>query len=124
MGSLSEQIQLVDETQRSLKVMADYDCFPLWETDQSGLRNLNPKDLPISRELACSLMAWAIEYDQCFDNTDPKMSGFPTRRLHEEFVRKGWVLAASLQTELGSGWTILYFNDLEGDIRQVFQNLP
>ncbi|MDQ9040700.1 hypothetical protein RFH95_09680 [Acinetobacter nosocomialis] len=33
-----------------IKLMPDYQCYPLWEYDEFGLvANLNPKDLPISK---------------------------------------------------------------------------
>jgi hypothetical protein len=43
----------------TIKVMADYECWPLWNGD-----NLDPDSLPLSTYLREQLAAWAERYDE------------------------------------------------------------
>jgi hypothetical protein len=69
---------------RKIKVMADYDCWPLWETSP-GIENVDPETLPISRELARDLAAWQAKYDATMVRDDPASSGF-----HDDEVEYAW----------------------------------
>ena len=51
-GGLSEKI----------KLMADYQCFPLWDASQEGGgRNIDPDELPISLSLKARLNLWRVK---------------------------------------------------------------
>jgi hypothetical protein len=44
---------------KNIKLMADYQCHPLWNMSPGEYGDINPDDLPISQELKDQLNAWA-----------------------------------------------------------------
>lgn len=40
---------------KTIKLMADYDCFPLWKSSPGEVGNIDPEDLPISYDLKAYL---------------------------------------------------------------------
>lgn len=56
---------------RVIKLMADYQCFPLWEASPGAVGNIDPKDLPISLSLQRELMVWAEKFDATLNMQDP-----------------------------------------------------
>lgn len=91
---------------RTIKLMADYQCFPLWEASPGDFGNIDPKDLPISRALQEALMAWAMKFDSTLNLDDPATSGFDSDEGAEEFRKEGEVLARRLQEELGPTYQV------------------
>lgn len=94
---------------REIKLMADYQCFPLWEASPGIVGNIDPASLPISLGLKNLLHEWSGEYDATLNLEDPALSGFCSDAAHAEFQRKGQFLAAALQAELGEGYRIKLF---------------
>ncbi|GAA1042353.1 hypothetical protein GCM10009566_43750 [Streptomyces murinus] len=105
------------ETKRhpTIKVMADYECHPLWLTGVDA-GDIEPGDsrLNLSPQLAQRFTTWAEQFDQTLNHDDPISSGFLTRQAEEEFVATGESLASDLARELGSGWRVLY-QDIRSD---------
>ncbi len=52
-----------------LKIMADYDCWPLWEGSDVG--NVEPECLPLTTNSRARLAAWQAELDESLDRDDP-----------------------------------------------------
>lgn len=102
------------KTIRRIKLMADYDCFPLWDLGDAGPANLDPEGLPIPADLLSDLQAWARRYDDTLDRADPMNSGFPSPEDHTEFAKTGSELALRLAKSLGSSWSVIYFNNATG----------
>ena len=48
---------------KSMKLMADYHCFPTWVSDSSGYSNVDPKTLPLPKALIEKIMSWSEKYD-------------------------------------------------------------
>jgi hypothetical protein len=96
----------------SIKVMADYECHPLWDTSPSGPNNLDPANLPLPEHLRSELRDWASEYDATLNRASPAESGFLDPEVHGAFVARGRALA--IQTKAALGVTVTYFNDLSG----------
>ncbi|CAN5696563.1 hypothetical protein BH11PSE12_BH11PSE12_34570 [soil metagenome] len=86
---------------RIIKLMADYQCFPLWDSSPGQVGNIDPKDLPISQALTTQLLTWAQLYDGTLNMDDPTCSGFQSNEDEAEFKRVGNELGARLQAELG-----------------------
>ncbi len=86
---------------RSLKLMADYECFPLWEQTETDTDNIDPEDLPISQGLRDALNAWAQRYDDTLDRADPRRSGFSNSEAKAAFNATGQALLDRLEAELG-----------------------
>lgn len=92
---------------RTLKLMADYECFPIWEASPGEIGNVDPASLPISPALVSRLDAWAAAFDETLNQDDPVRSGFPSRTAEEEFRAEQQELCEALQTELGAAYVII-----------------
>jgi hypothetical protein len=91
---------------RTIKLMADYQCFPLWEASPGIVGNIDPEDLPISSSLQQRLMAWAEKYTATLDMDDPPCSGFESEQEASEFRQEGEVLVQCLREELGVSYAV------------------
>jgi hypothetical protein len=101
MDLLLERILLNRRKMRTLKLMADYECFPLWEMLDNGLDNVNPSELPLSDDLKNSLNIWSNKYDQTLNHDDPANSGFASEADEKQFEQEGEALLECLKKELG-----------------------
>lgn len=86
----------------SIKLMADYQCHPIWDMSPGKYRDVDPDELPISEGLKARLKAWAAKYDETLDIDSPADSGFATAELEEEFKEEGRALVSLLKSELGA----------------------
>ena len=93
---------------RALKLMADYQCFPLWEISPGAVGNVDPASLAISSNLIARLNEWAARFDSTLDLDDPMNSGFPSDAAEREFATDGRDLCRALQVELGDGYLITH----------------
>lgn len=91
---------------RRLRLMADYDCHPLWGTAADEIGDVDPASLPISAGLVADLAHWAATFDATLVRDDPGRSGFPSAETADAFRAAGEGLAARLRAELGADWTI------------------
>lgn len=91
---------------RRLKLMADYDCHPLWGTVDPEIGDVDPASLPLSAGLVADLAAWAAAYDATLDRDDPSASGFAGSEAEASFRAEGARLAERLSAELGSDFEI------------------
>jgi hypothetical protein len=104
----------LDTNKQAIKVMAEYESFPLWRTNSDGTANVDPASLPISRGLAQTLLDWADSYDRTLNRDDPLASGFPDTAAEDDFYAHGERLARQLATELGTQYTVEYFDGRSG----------
>jgi hypothetical protein len=91
---------------RSIKLMADYQCFPLWDVSPGAVGNIDPEDLPISLSLQQMLMGWAAKFDATLNMNDLASSGFGSERAASEFRKEGEALAQLLAEELGAAYVV------------------
>ncbi|MDV3349815.1 hypothetical protein D0962_21105 [Leptolyngbyaceae cyanobacterium CCMR0082] len=92
---------------RTLKLMADYDCFPLWEILDNDLKNIDPSDLPLSNKLRNSLKIWSDKYNATLNYDDPINSGFESEIDEQKFEQEGEALFKFLKKELGREFRII-----------------
>ena len=92
---------------KHIKLMPDYQCFPLWDLTPDAYGDLDPKALPISELLQGQLMDWARTYDQTLNWQDPARSGFVTVEAKNSFEAEGLRLANQLREELGAEYAVL-----------------
>jgi hypothetical protein len=59
---------------KRIKVMADYDCHPLWALDEDQYGDFPPSALDLSPELTRDLDAWADAYTASLNREDPARS--------------------------------------------------
>ena len=91
---------------RTIKLMPDYQCHPLWEASPGMVGNIDPATLPISRELVARLAEWARLYDATLNVDDPVQSGFKHDAEKQAFIDVGNRLAEALQAELGDSYLV------------------
>lgn len=91
---------------KNIKLMADYQCHPLWNMSPGEYGDIAPCELPISKELQQGLSRWAAMYDETLDADYPPNSGFKSEALEHEFKREGERLAECLRRELGPDFSI------------------
>src|SRR5450755_3182991 len=48
---------------QTLNLMADYDCWPQWQSSSDGATNVDPADLPITPALRDVLCDWTKQRD-------------------------------------------------------------
>lgn len=92
---------------RRIKLMADYECFPIWEASPGVVGNIDPQELPISSGLRERLMLWAETFDKTLHRDDPASSGFANECDESAFRDEGEGIARALQDELGDGYVVL-----------------
>jgi hypothetical protein len=93
---------------RTIKLMADYQCSPLWENSPGRVGNISLDDLPLSKVLRIRLFDWACSFDETFNDSDPINSGFTDQGALSKFQLEGLELANLLQQELGENYSIKY----------------
>jgi hypothetical protein len=91
---------------KSIKLMADYQCHPLWNMSPGEYGDINPDDLPISQGLKDQLHAWARVFDTTLNMDYPPDSGFESEEAETEFRRAGYRMAEQLRAELGPEFTV------------------
>jgi hypothetical protein len=86
---------------KTIKLMPDYQCCPLWDMTPGEYGDIDPMTLPIPELLQSQLMDWARVYDETLDMEDPVNSGFVTADAKDAFEAEGMRLADRLREELG-----------------------
>lgn len=97
---------------RRLKLMADYDCWPLWEAGEDLVGNVDPATLPISVELRDRLLRWAERFDAGLNREDPASSEWSSPEERVAFDEEGRDLARALRRELPDGYEFVYFSEV------------
>jgi hypothetical protein len=97
-----------------IKLMADYNCFLLWNMNE--ISNIDPNTLPLSIEIKQRLENWAYCYDVTLNLDDPLSSGFPTAEAGITFEEEGKALWKILQETLGSEYIVFYFSQTESKL--------
>jgi hypothetical protein len=98
------------DSARSLRLAADYDCFPLWLLVDGQYRNVDVSSVPLSDQLQNELERWSLDFDKTLNSEDPASSGFISNNAQIAFAERGEVLARRLKTELGDSWAVSYYD--------------
>ena len=93
---------------RTLKLMPEYDSYPLWDVTEELSLNIDPRMLPISPLLSEAIMNWADRFQQTLNQVYPPESGFEDPQAAKEFRREGERLAEQLADELGEEYSVTY----------------
>jgi len=90
-----------NHTQARVRVMAEYQCFPIWRDEPTGVSNVAPAALGLSDRLASQLHLWAHRFDGTLNRADPDSSGFVDSASKDAFYADGLELARQMREELG-----------------------
>ncbi|WP_330329194.1 hypothetical protein OHS33_05240 [Streptomyces sp. NBC_00536] len=108
---------------RRVRVLADYQCHPLWLSGYPDgyVGDIAPEDelLNLSPELVRGLTAWAAEFDAILCWEDPGSSDFPSPEAEQAFAEKGEALARQVARELGPEWSVKYHDLRLGADRSI-----
>jgi hypothetical protein len=69
--------------------------------------DIDPCELPISKELQMRISKWAAIYDETLDVNYPPNSGFKSEEAEREFRQEGERLAIMLREELGTDFSVV-----------------
>ena len=97
--------------QRKFKLMADYECWPVWETTGGEFCNLDPQLLGLSDALVNRIEAWADLYDATLQSDDPAASDFTNETDRLSFEHEGLTIWWAMQLALPDA-EISYFSEL------------
>lgn len=96
---------------KRIKLMAEYNYYPLWEMDDVG--DIDPSDLRLSDETIERLLQWAKIYDGIINWDEPYLAGFASEKERIAFEGEGISLWQQLQKELGDEYKIFYMSELQ-----------
>ncbi len=93
---------------KKIKLMADYQCYPLWWDEPTRWGDINPATLPLDAETILRLKKWADAMNATLTLADPASSGFPTQQEKEAFEQEGIEIFMLLEEELASEYEVSY----------------
>lgn len=93
---------------QQIKLMADYDCWPLWWAGDAEPGDIDPNTLPLSPATIARLEAWADTFTATLNRDDPASSDFPSDEAFESFEAEGRALWRQLRDELAPEYKVLY----------------
>jgi hypothetical protein len=99
---------------KQIKLMADYDCYPLWVYEDMDLMdNPHPSELPLDASTVERLLQWQDTYDGILNREDPASSDFASVEDRVAFEQEGISLWQQLQKELGDEYDVFYMSELQ-----------
>lgn len=103
---------------RSIKLMWDYGCSPLWHYREEVVGDIALDTLPLSTATKKRLVAWAAFPDAKLDRNYPPDTVWTDEEStsHEAEGRALWRI---LQNELGPGFRVAYFCKIEGKVLEA-----
>lgn len=117
-GDVSVYLQERQLTAQSIKMMLDYDCWPLWTKDGD---NCSPHHLPISTQLQAQLVSWSDKYDALLNRDDP-MNSYHSLETDRSLEKEGLMLWVNLQSELGDLWKVAYYSISKANLYETFES--
>lgn len=110
---------------KTIMLMADYMCWPVWDDDGS---DFDPDQLPISSELKSRLLKWAEAYNSTLNQAYPPDGVFASkeeeRTFLERFSNDGEQIWRELQWQLGPEYRVLYRDRRSDAIRAPESDNP
>ncbi|PHJ58024.1 hypothetical protein VF14_20620 [Nostoc linckia z18] len=96
----------------TIKLMADYGCYPLWWATSDRAGDIDPETLLLSKETISRLEKWAEVYDAKLNWENPGDSvGFSSPEAEAAFEDEGISLWKQLQKELAPNYQVIYFSN-------------
>jgi len=92
----------------TIKLMPDYQMWPLWWVSPHEPNNIDPNTLPLCDETRNRLRKWADGFDSILNWDDPASSDFATEAEQKAFEEEGEALWKQLQIELEGQFRVIY----------------
>lgn len=91
----------------SIRLMADYQCWPLWHCRSVQVGNIDPREVGVSMALAKDLSRWVETFESHMDLSDPASTKWTPEEI-AQFDSEGRELSRRLVAEIGDRFDILY----------------
>ena len=117
-GDVSLYIQEPQLSFQPIKMMLDYDCWPLWTKEGE---NCSPQNLPITPELQAQLMSWSEKYDSLLNRDNP-IDSCHSPETDRALEKEGLMLWANLQSELGDHWNVAYYSITKNALYETIED--
>ena len=101
---------------KTIKLMADYGCYPLWWVGSDVAGAVDPAELPLQPDTLQRLKQWSLVYDATLNQNYPPDSGFASKADAQAFDREGMQLWRQLADELAPTYDVLYFSEPRGQL--------
>jgi hypothetical protein len=95
---------------KTIKLMADYQCWPLWWTDNDAPGNIDPSTLPLTPVTVARLNQWAAQFDKRLNWNEPNATPPLTSDEVDAFEREGVSLWLKLRDELHPDYSVTYYS--------------
>lgn len=86
---------------RRLKLMAEVQCWAIWEMD--GTENIDPSTLPLPEQLVKEINQWSDRFDAIYKLGEPNFHeniAFGSSQDENAFYDDGWKLLARLSSAM------------------------
>lgn len=91
-----------------IKLMSEYECYPLWCYEDDIPINIDPESLFISDALKNDITKWSEKYEATYVKQNPIEFGFKTQSEERKFIEEGYILESRLQKELGTRYKVSF----------------
>src|SRR6516162_9853599 len=93
----------------AIKLMPDYECWPLWHHGGNQVGNIDPRLIGVSGPLVDDLERWANVYESHLNLSDPAFTNW-TKEEEAQFDTEGRKLCLRLAAELRTRYSVFYFD--------------
>jgi len=91
----------------SIRLLADYQCWPLWHHEDDKVGDIDPREIGVSDALIGDLERWVELFESHLDWSDPASTRW-TKEEEDQFDFAGRNLCRRLSAELSDRYTIYY----------------
>ncbi|GBR10567.1 hypothetical protein GCM10007207_19190 [Asaia siamensis] len=91
-----------------IKLMPEYECWPLWHSGPNNYDNIDPRFLGLSDKLVEEIENWAAVYDATLDQDYPPNSAFKSSRDERLFADDGFSLAEKIYLKLTRRYQVIF----------------
>ena len=101
---------------RQIKLMWDYECWPLWQHDGEIFDTVDPSSFPLSEQTLARLAAWASIPDKKLTEVEYPPDMTWTEDEKKRFEQEGLDLWKALRHELGRNYYVTYHSKAKGRV--------
>lgn len=95
---------------KAIKLMPDYNTFPLWHYEGEEVGAIDPIQLPLTGHLPERLTRWAKWYDTTLNQEYPPDSGFRSVGELIAFDKEGVLLWRDLRLALAKEYKVVFYS--------------